>query len=141
MAAGGPFYINSGGILFRPSQKMHDDILAILSNAKYRPLARDPGEQDVIFEYIRTHYGDFEPLPGYLNVRTHVKNPQESADTWANAGTAILHYTHHPKPWLALFGDTEHFNYTQPHFIRNLDADIRLRLSQFDKDWSLNAWT
>ena len=153
-AAGDLGYFNSGVMLLRPSRRAFDEVRAMLAAGDYN-VADDPGDQDVLIGWSQREPRRWQQLPGKLNLR--VSHPAVTRERWeALSSPKVLHFAHHPKPWLAWFGVRDSLEPTRrgtgggaaarllrtwPPITWGVDEQgVHARMSTREKRWSLLAW-
>ena len=87
--------INNGIFLFRPSEALFKQMLAILHTPWKAQRTKIITDQDVMIEYARRHPRKVKPLSLEFNLR-----PQHASEAdWRRASAGVLHFTGLPKPW------------------------------------------
>ena len=151
-AVGDIGYWNSGVMLMRPSERLFEQLASMVAAADYR-ISDDPGDQDAIVGWAQRHRGKWQPLPGKLNLR--VSHPGVTAERWAALSEPkVLHFAHHPKPWIAWLGahrggDAHGGDGGAGAWLRRAwpriewgegDRGVRERMSTREKEWAMRAW-
>ena len=154
-AAGDLGYFNSGVMLLRPSRRAFDEVRAMLAAGDYA-VADDPSDQDVLIGWSQREPRRWQQLSGKLNLR--VSHPAVTHARWeALSSPKVLHFAHHPKPWLAWFGvrgplealarrskadgAAARLLRTWPPITWGVDEQgVHARMSTREKRWSLLEW-
>ena len=145
-SAGNPGYWNSGVMLLRPSRAAYLELVRMARDGDYA-LSDDPGDQDVLIGWAQRHPQRWRPLPGKLNMR--ISHPGSRERYNAMSEPKVLHFCHHPKPWLAWFGPRApaakraagSLLDTWPPITWGMNVNgVRHRMSTREQAWSLLRW-